>query len=648
MLGKIQLSHSAVLTLLVLGQVCSAQSSPSLSSGQNTWGIVPESSRLPSNLDEPTWRTAQNLPSSGVPTPAEREPTPLVGEPTPLVGQPTPLVGEPTPLVGQPTPADPRTKEPETLPWSPSPASDNFDSQPGILQGPTNEPTNEPQYDPSLTIGPGGYAKVPETRSEDKSLQPFILGDGTEQGYVIGPDGEMILDDSGTWPGMTEVGPPPPPKTRFERHFPIFSTVCHRNFPVMYHGAQRLAARHRARKACPPPQCTTAHWFYGGFEYLHWWTRGMTVPAVITTSPDGTPVNEAGVLGFPTTTSLLGPGRLDAQDNAGGRFNFGFYLDPCHCKSIETDYFLLDGSRFSTFAQAPQDVGTLARPYVNSLTGAQAAELVGYPGITQGSILAVGETDFMGGGVALRRNLYCGSGIRPGNLHVANGLNRIDNGFGWACSKLQWIPGGGIMPIRVDGIMGWRAYELQEQFTINENRTATDPMGAVPVGTTTAVLDQFETRNTFHGLVLGTDTDWSQGRWGVVSRLKVSLGQMRRRATIAGSTTVATPGVATVSYNAGLQALASNIGSYADSEFIAVPEVGFDTYYLLRPHMRIKAGYTFLYLTDVWRPGTVLDTSLDPRLIPPPTVATADRPQLIPSSDDFWVQGINLGVEWRY
>ena len=123
---------------------------------------------------------------------------------------------------------------------------------------------------------------------------------------------------------------------------------------------------------------------------------------------------------------------------------------------------------------------------------------------------------------------------------------------------------------------------------------------------------------------------------------------MRRRASIAGQTTVTEPSVVPVSYNAGLQALASNIGSYANSEFVAVPEVGLDGYFLLRPNMRLKAGYTFLYLTDVWRPGTVLDTSLDPRLIPPPSVATADNPSLIPRSDDFWAQGINLGVEWRY
>ena len=255
----------------------------------------------------------------------------------------------------------------------------------------------------------------------------------------------------------------------------------------------------------------------------------MPVPSVITTSPDGTPIDEAGVSGLPTTSSLLGPGRLDAQDNAAGRFNFGFYLDPCHCSSIESDFFLLDGSRFSFYASAPQDYSILARPYFNTLSGLQDAELIGYPGSSEGWLRAVGETDLYGGGIALRRNLYCGSGFQPGCNRLGACLsscgNGIDQGCGWVCSKLQWLPAGGLMPVRVDGLVGWRAYEMDESLTITENRTVVDPAGALPLGTATSIVDQFETRNTFHGAVFGTDTDWAHGRWGVVSRLRVSLGR---------------------------------------------------------------------------------------------------------------------------
>ena len=95
-------------------------------------------------------------------------------------------------------------------------------------------------------------------------------------------------------------------------------------------------------------------------------------------------------------------------------------------------------------------------------------------------------------------------------------------------------------------------------------------------------------------------------------------------------------------------ALSSNSGFYRDDHFIAIPEVGINWFYMLRPRCRFNVGYNFLYISDVWRPGQIMDTGIDPNLLPPATVATADHPQFVAQSDDVWVQGINLGVEFRY
>jgi hypothetical protein len=271
--------------------------------------------------------------------------------------------------------------------------------------------------------------------------------------------------------------------------------------------------------------------------------------------------------------------------------------------------------------------------------------VVGYPGVTDGTLIADGTTSLQGGGVVWRRNLYCGNGLILG---YGTAESIVDNGCGWLNCQISRLPTFGMPPIRVDGLVGWRAYDLDEALNITDRRITTDPAGADPLGTTTEIVDRFSTSNIFNGAVLGTDADWFHGNWGVTSRLRVSLGQMQRRARIEGSRTVTTPGVGTVAYDGGLQALASNIGTYSDDQFVAVPEVGFDWYYLLRHNLRFKAGYTFMYLPDVWRPGTVIDHSLDPQLIPPPAVAAAANPAFIPKSDDFWAQGINLGVEWRY
>ncbi len=56
----------------------------------------------------------------------------------------------------------------------------------------------------------------------------------------------------------------------------------------------------------------TGLWVSG--DYLFTFMRGSNVPALVTTSPSGTPKNEAGVLGNPGTTTLFGGGdRIDGD-----------------------------------------------------------------------------------------------------------------------------------------------------------------------------------------------------------------------------------------------------------------------------------------------------------------------------------------------
>ena len=45
-------------------------------------------------------------------------------------------------------------------------------------------------------------------------------------------------------------------------------------------------------------------------EYIEWWVNGSHTPALVTTSPDGTPQNQAGVL--PAATVLFGNQRINS------------------------------------------------------------------------------------------------------------------------------------------------------------------------------------------------------------------------------------------------------------------------------------------------------------------------------------------------
>jgi len=61
-----------------------------------------------------------------------------------------------------------------------------------------------------------------------------------------------------------------------------------------------------------------------------------------------------------------------------------------------------------------------------------------------------------------------------------------------------------------------------------------------------------------------------------------------------------------------------------------------------------------LYWTNVVRPGQQIDRSLDEAQIPnfdtlgPGSPSTLGRPAVPFRQSDFWAQGLNLGVEFRY
>ena len=52
-------------------------------------------------------------------------------------------------------------------------------------------------------------------------------------------------------------------------------------------------------------------------EYLAWWTKSASLPALATTSPSGTPRSEAGVLGEPGTSVLFGGSDGDQRGRSG-------------------------------------------------------------------------------------------------------------------------------------------------------------------------------------------------------------------------------------------------------------------------------------------------------------------------------------------
>jgi hypothetical protein len=347
-------------------------------------------------------------------------------------------------------------------------------------------------------------------------------------------------------------------------------------------------------------------------DVLLWWMSGARVPPLLAASPPGTPRAAAGVLGAPGTTVLFGGDQVNQDLRVGGRVTAGMWLDCEQTCGIEAYFFEVGTRATGVAAGTPNIVG---RPFLDVPPGTQNAELVNFPGIVSGTAQASASSGgLIGAGFLGRCNLCCGCNYR------------------------------------LDFLAGYRFLYLSDRVGVNENLVSTDPTQATALlGTNILLSDRFSTQNTFHGLDVGLAGDYRWGRWIVDGKTRIALGASHEVADIFGSTTVIAPGFAPVSAPGGLLALSSNSGHHTRDIVAFVPEVNARLGYQLTPHMRLYAGYTFLFWNQVLRAGDQIDLAVNPALLPPPIPGAAPaRPAFNFNGTGVWAQGIDLGLELRF
>lgn len=383
------------------------------------------------------------------------------------------------------------------------------------------------------------------------------------------------------------------------------------NEPAEPCGAAGAARCVRLCDVCCPPTCVPRDRFWVEADYVYWFLRGNPLPALVTASPAGTPRAAAGVLGRPSTTVFLGDERVNDDGRSGFFVRGGAWLDTCQTCGIESSFFVLGDHGRSDVFVAP-DGGTLARPFFNAVTRAPDAELVTFPGVVTGSVAVKTSVDCYGGDVNGRTNLCC-------------------NCAGW-----------------LDLVGGYRYLRLTEDTEITESLTNLAANRGVPAGTPIGVADRFRTENTFNGGQLGLAGEYQLGSWRVAARALVALGDLHRVVKIDGTTAVTLPGQPTTFRAGGLLAQATNSGRHSSDAFAVLPEVGVNVGYQITDCLRAHVGYTFLYVNRVARPGEQIDPVVDPRQLTGRPVAGATRPQFDLRGSDFWVQGLNVGLELQF
>jgi len=356
-------------------------------------------------------------------------------------------------------------------------------------------------------------------------------------------------------------------------------------------------------------------------EYLNWYQNGMETPALVTTSPVSTAQNLAGVL--PAATTLFGGNDDILNDRMNGtRVRFGWWFANNPDVGIEGEY-LGFGTRTESFDRQSNGSLILARPFYNAVTGLEDSELVSFPGTVSGRVRTTATSKLDGAAVRFRRLLCCSS----------------DCGFSpIACGPVP-------TQSRIDATLGWRFFQLKESLGIQEDLTSlrTSAPGSFILN------DNFRTRNQFNGAELGVHWMGRRGYWSLDMLMRMGLGNTRQEVIING-TTQATQNGNTTTSNGGLLAQRTNSGTFERNQFGVVPELGTTLGYQVTQRMRLTAGYSFIYWSNVVRPGDQIDTTVNPNLLPPenPTQTAFLNPRFTFQDSDYWVQGLSLGGEYRW
>lgn len=383
---------------------------------------------------------------------------------------------------------------------------------------------------------------------------------------------------------------------------------------------------HHGIHSCFSGPCGAPHQAWLHFDYLMWWTKGMHVPPLVTTADS---LDQASLDPADASTILFGNDNIFEELRSGGRIRLGFWLDPHQRCGIEGEFLGLNDQQ-EYFGANTFDHQVLGRPFYDVSTSTPGHAVQEVSGENLAGIVEVrATTRLYSGGLRFISNRCCNS---------------------WNCDPCS---GGYCGTIRRDFLYGYRFTTLDEALGIREQ------LNTVDTGLTQNfdLKDSFVTDTQFHGIDFGWRWEFVKYRWSFNLLTKIAMGMNRQVVDINGITQSATlntdqqagePPFDVTSQAGGLLTQPSNIGHYSRDRFSVMPELAATLGYELRPGVRVTAGYTFMYWTNVVRPGDQIDLNVNSEFLQGVSSATPARPAFSFQESDYWAQGLNLGLDIRY
>ncbi len=345
----------------------------------------------------------------------------------------------------------------------------------------------------------------------------------------------------------------------------------------------------------PPCPCLPLGRSWLTLSYFLGTTQNDPAPPLLTLGGNG-------LLNDPATRIIAGNQRLDHDFRSGLRLDGGIWLDKCQNWGIDAHLFLIQSSQLN-WDFASNGTNLFGRPY-QSTSGGNATQLIAGPGIGSALVDISSPLNFLSGDVNLRRNLTC-----------------EDN-------------------YRLDFIIGYRYFRMTEGLAID--------IAQIPdnmPGTLLQTNDRFQTKNLFYGGQIGLLGEYRWERFYIDGGGKIAFGANWETIQINGGNRMISGTTATPYASQGFLAQASNIGTRHQMAYAVVPEANFTVGYQLTDFCRAFVGYSFLYVSNAVRPAQAIDSVVSS---PSGNSGIGGRPAPNNASSEFWIQGVNTGLEFRY
>jgi Putative beta barrel porin-7 (BBP7) len=359
--------------------------------------------------------------------------------------------------------------------------------------------------------------------------------------------------------------------------------------------------------ATPAPEWSTAGRFRIGVEGLAWWFKDSPLPVPVVTD---------GLVGGTATQTLLGGKDLSTGANPGFRISADYALS--NTTRLEGNFFYFGTRSKNESVASTGEIGStdLIVPYFDALSNTESGTEISLAPVYRGNASEKVTSNLLGAEI--------------------NGA--------WAMA-----PSGAW---RTDLLGGFRYLRLHETYTLTTSSPFNPAFGQDVWDTT----DQFGTTNDFYGLQAGARAHYDQGPFFADGSLKVALGAMAQSVNIAGSlvTNDFTNFGPTQTFAGGYFALPTNIGNYSRTTFAVVPEIALNLGYRITPAASIVVGYSFIYASNVVRPGNQINRTVNTTQStsytedPASQLQGTAQPSFKFNDGSFWAQGISVGLVVRF